>query len=50
MTTEDIKTIKVLSIIAIVAVLEETQHKKVILKQFFKMKNYYLFCGHPLHS
>jgi len=35
LTTQDIKAIKVLSIIAIVAVLEETQHKKLILKQAF---------------
>jgi len=33
MTTQDIKANKVLSIIATVAVLAETQHKKVILKQ-----------------
>jgi len=30
MTTQDIKAIKVLSIMATVAVLEETQHKKLI--------------------
>jgi len=29
MTTQDIKAIKVLSIIATVGVLEETQHKKL---------------------
>ena len=52
MTTEDIKAIKVLSIIAIVAVLEETQHKKTYIETNFliEMKNYYLFSGHPLHS
>jgi len=33
MTTQDIKAIKAVSIIGTVAVLEETQHKKVILKQ-----------------
>jgi len=33
MTTQDIKVIKFLSIIATVAALEETLHKKVILKQ-----------------
>jgi len=33
MTTQDIKAMKVSSIIATVAVLEETQHKKVILEQ-----------------
>ena len=27
-----------------------TQHKKVILKYIFKIKNHYLFGGHPLHS
>jgi len=35
MTTEDIKAIKVLSIITTNAVPEETQHKKLILKQTF---------------
>jgi len=33
MTTQDIKAIKVLSILATVAVPWETQHKKRILKQ-----------------
>jgi len=33
MATQDIKAIKVLSIITAVAVLEETQHKKLMLKQ-----------------
>jgi len=33
MTTQDIKVIKVLSIVATVAVIEETQHKKVTSKQ-----------------
>jgi len=52
LTTQDIKAIKVLSIIATVAVPEETQHKKVSLCQnkLFKTKTYYVFCGHPLHS
>jgi len=35
MTTQDTKEIKLLSIITTVVVLEETQHKKVILKQTF---------------
>jgi len=33
MKTQDIKAIKVLSIITTVAVLEQTQHKQLILKQ-----------------
>jgi len=35
MTTQDIKAINILSIIVTVDVLEETQHKKLILKQTF---------------
>jgi len=38
MTTQNIKAIKVLSIIATVGVLEETQLKKTILKQTFQLK------------
>jgi len=51
MTTQGIKPIKVLSITATVAVPEETQHKNFIkTNSLIKMKNYYLFGGHPLHS
>jgi len=35
MTTQYIKAIKVLSIIATVVVLKETQNKKLLLKQTF---------------
>ena len=33
----------------LVAVLEETKHKKSYQNKLFKMKNYYLLGGHPLH-
>jgi len=35
MTTQDIKAIKVLSIIATVAVLQETQHKNLYWNKLF---------------
>jgi len=52
MTTQDIKAIKVLSIITTVAVLEEALHKNIYIEtnSSIKIKNYYLFGGHPLHS
>jgi len=52
MTAQDTKASKVLSIIATVAVLKETQHRKLILKPtiLINIKNYYLFTGHSLHS
>jgi len=48
MTTQDIKAIKVLSIIATVAVLKEAQHRKLILKPTLlnNIKGYYLFGVH----
>jgi len=50
MTTQDIKAIKVLPIIATVAVIKKTQHRKLILKPtlLINIKDYNLFGGHPL--